>query len=144
MDELKHHNVLATAAYLDAVKYQPSPRRTQIETSRVERNFYRQIFSVYRNPIEQTAAMAPFLQIGRIDVSAAIEAEFQRLGQYGLYHVILRCTDVSALADSSLLRASLNTLPCTTSSASGSRRAMRGPEPAPATPGREGCSRIAA
>jgi len=85
MDELKHHNVLATAAYLDAVKYQPSPRRTQIETSRVERNFYRQIFSVYRNPIEQTAAMAPFLQIGRIDVSAAIEAEFQRLVQYGLY-----------------------------------------------------------
>jgi hypothetical protein len=37
---------------------------------------YRQIFPVHTQPIEQTVAMAPFLQMGRIDVSTAIEEEF--------------------------------------------------------------------
>ena len=80
MYELEDHNVLRSAAYLDTVKYQPSPQRTKIGTSRVGRNFlrnaYRQIFPMHTNPIEQTVAMAPFLQMGRIDVSAAIEEEF--------------------------------------------------------------------
>ena len=80
MYELEDHNVLRSAAYLDTVQYQPSPQRTKIGTSRVGRNFlrnaYRQIFPVHTNPIEQTVAMAPFLQMGRIDVSAAIEEEF--------------------------------------------------------------------
>jgi len=80
MYELEDHNVLRSAAYLDTVQYQPSPQRTKIGTSRVGRNFlrnaYRQIFPVHTNPIEQTVAMAPFLQMGRIDVSVAIEEEF--------------------------------------------------------------------
>ena len=80
MYELEDHNVLSSAAYLDTVKYQPSPQRTKIGTSRVGRNFlrnaYRQIFPVHTHPIEQTVAMAPFLQMGRIDVSVAIEEEF--------------------------------------------------------------------
>jgi len=80
MYDLEDHNVLRSAAYLDTVKYQPSPQRTKIGTSRVGRNFlrnaYRQIFPVHTNPIEQTVAMAPFLQMGRIDVPAAIEEEF--------------------------------------------------------------------
>ena len=72
--------MLRSAAYLDTVKYQPSPQRTKIGTSRVGRNFlrnaYRQIFPVHTNPIEQTVTTAPFLQMGRIDVSASIEEEF--------------------------------------------------------------------
>jgi hypothetical protein len=80
MYELEDHNVLRSAAYLDTVKYQPSPQRTKIGTSRVGRNFlrnaYRQIFPMHTNPIEQTVAIAPFLQMGRIDVSAVIEEEF--------------------------------------------------------------------
>src|SRR6516164_8544124 len=36
MYELEDHNVLRSAAYLDTVKYQPSPQRTKIGTSRVE------------------------------------------------------------------------------------------------------------
>jgi hypothetical protein len=80
MYELEDHNVLRSTAYLDTVKYQPSPQRVKIGTSRIGRNFlrnaYRQIFPVHTNPIEQTVEMAPFLQIGRIDVSAAIEEEF--------------------------------------------------------------------
>ena len=80
MYELEDHNVLRSAAYLDTVKYQPSPQRAKIGTSRIGRNFlrnaYRQIFPVHTNPIEQTVAMTPFLQMGRIDVSAAIEEEF--------------------------------------------------------------------
>ena len=65
MYELEDHNVLRSTAYLDVVKYQPSPQRTRIGTSRVGRNFlrnlYRQIFPVHTDPIEQTVEMAPFL-----------------------------------------------------------------------------------
>jgi len=48
----------------------------ELEDHNVLRNAYRQIFPIHTNPIEQTVAMAPFLQMGRIDVSAAIEEEF--------------------------------------------------------------------
>ncbi|MGH7062162.1 MAG: hypothetical protein ACREFH_17365 [Stellaceae bacterium] len=78
--ELEDHNVLRSAAYLDTVKYRPSAQRQEAGTSRVGRNFlrnaYRQIFPVHTHPIEQTAAMAPVLQMGRIDVSSAVEEEF--------------------------------------------------------------------
>src|ERR1700730_8492230 len=47
MYELEDHNVLRSAAYLDTVKYQPSPQRAKAGTSRIGRNFlrnpYRQI-----------------------------------------------------------------------------------------------------
>jgi len=80
MYELEDHNVLKSAAYLDTVKYRPSPERSRTGTSRIGRNFlrnaYRQIFPVHTDPVEQNVAMAPFLQMGRIDVSAAIEEEF--------------------------------------------------------------------
>src|SRR5918911_254374 len=80
MYELEDHNVLRSTAYLDTVKYQPSPQRAKTGTSRIGRNFlrnaYRQIFPVHTNPIEQTVEMAPFLQMGRIDVPVAIEEEF--------------------------------------------------------------------
>jgi hypothetical protein len=78
--ELEDHNVLKTAAYLDAVKYQPSPERARTGTSRVGRNFlrnlYRQIFPVHTDPVEQTRGIAPVLQMGRIDVPAAVDEEF--------------------------------------------------------------------
>jgi hypothetical protein len=78
--ELEDHNVLRSAAYLDAVKYQPSSQRSKIGTSRVGRNFlrnaYRQIFPVHTDPIEQTMEMSPVLQMGRIDIPAAVEEEF--------------------------------------------------------------------
>jgi len=80
MYELEDHNVLRSAAYLDTVKYQQSPQRAKLGTSKVGPNFlrnaYRQIFPVHTHPIEQTVGMAPFLQMGRIDVSAAIEEKF--------------------------------------------------------------------
>jgi hypothetical protein len=80
MYELEDHNVLRSTAYRDTVKYQPSPQRTRVGTSRIGRNFlrnlYRQIFPVHTDPIEQNVEMAPFLQMGRIDVSAAVEEEF--------------------------------------------------------------------
>jgi hypothetical protein len=78
--ELEDHNVLRSAAYLDAVKYQPGPIRAQTGTSRVGRNFlrnaYRQIYPVHTSPIEQTGGMAPVLQMGRIDVPILVEEEF--------------------------------------------------------------------
>jgi hypothetical protein len=78
--ELEDHNVLRSAAYLDAVKYQPSPRRSAAGTSRIGRNFlrnaYRQIFPLHSHPAAQTMGMAPVLQMGRIDVPAAVEEEF--------------------------------------------------------------------
>lgn len=78
--ELEDVNVLLTAAYLDTVKYRPSAAREKTGTSRIGRNFlrnaYRQIFPVHTDPATQTAPPAPVLQMGRIDVSAAVEEEF--------------------------------------------------------------------
>ncbi len=78
--ELEDHNVLCSSAYLNSQKYQPSAARQKSGTSRIGRNFlrnaYRQIFPVHTNPIEQTVEMAPVLQMGRIDVSSAVEEEF--------------------------------------------------------------------
>ena len=78
--ELEDHNVLCSSGYLDSLKYQPSAARQKTGTSRIGRNFlrnaYRQIFPVHTHPIEQTAGMAPVLQMGRIDVSNVIEEEF--------------------------------------------------------------------
>jgi hypothetical protein len=78
--ELEDHNVLRSSAYLDSLKYQPSAVRQKTGTSRIGRNFlrnvYRQIFPVHTHPIVQTAGMAPVLQMGRIDVSSAVEEEF--------------------------------------------------------------------
>ena len=78
--ELEDHNVLRSAAYLDAVKYRPSARRSAAGTSRIGRNFlrnlYRQIYPVHTHPAGQTMGMPPVLQMGRIDVPAAVEEEF--------------------------------------------------------------------
>jgi hypothetical protein len=78
--ELEDQNVLRSAAYLDAVKYQPSEQRSKTGTSRIGRNFlrnaYRQIFPMHTDPIEQTMGMSPVLQMGRIDILAAVEEEF--------------------------------------------------------------------
>lgn len=89
MYELEDHNVLRSTAYLDTVKYRPSPQRTKVGTSRIGRNFlrnlYRQIFPVHTDPIEQTVEMAPFLQMGRIDVSNRHRGRIQRLVQHRLH-----------------------------------------------------------
>jgi hypothetical protein len=78
--ELEDHNVLRSAAYLDHVKYQPAPARLRSGTSRIGRNFlrnaYRQIFPLHTDPALQTRGMAPVLQMGRIDVPAAVDEEF--------------------------------------------------------------------
>src|SRR5258708_18151939 len=44
MYELEHHNVLRSAAYLDTVKYQPSPQRAKTGTSLFRRNFLRNAY----------------------------------------------------------------------------------------------------
>jgi hypothetical protein len=78
--ELEDHAVLRSAAYLDAVRYQPSPQRQRVGAGHIGRNFlrngYRQIFPVHTHPAEQTRGPAPVLQMGRIDVPAAVEEEF--------------------------------------------------------------------
>ena len=78
--ELEDNNVLRSAAYLDAVKYRQSSGRERAGPSRTGRNFlrnaYRQIFPVHTNPVEQTREPAPFLQMGRIDIPAMVEEEF--------------------------------------------------------------------
>src|ERR1700745_2472026 len=43
MYELEDHNVLRSTAYLDTVKYQPSPQRTKVGTSRIGPNFPRNL-----------------------------------------------------------------------------------------------------
>ena len=58
MYELEDHNVLRSAAFLDAVRYQPSPERTRFSGGYVGRNYllngYRQIFPARTNPIDNT------------------------------------------------------------------------------------------
>src|ERR1700738_1127468 len=76
--ELEDHNVLRSAAYLDTVKYQPSPQRAKTGTSRIGRNFlrnaYRQIFPVHTQPIEQTVAIARVLPIEAVRTPASVAA----------------------------------------------------------------------
>ena len=80
LHELEDHNVLRSTAYLDAVKYRPSAARERAGTSRIAtdflRNAYRQILPVHTSPVEGTREPAPFLQMGRIDIPAMVEEEF--------------------------------------------------------------------
>jgi hypothetical protein len=80
MYELEDHNVLRSAAFLDTVRYQPSPWRVRTSPSSIGRNFllngYRQIFPARTNPADDPAEPPRFLQMGRMDIVAAMEEEF--------------------------------------------------------------------
>jgi hypothetical protein len=80
MYELEDHNVLRSAAFLDTVRYQPSTERTRAAGGFIGRNYlingYRQIFPSRTNPADDTMGPAQFLQMGRIDIAAAMEEEF--------------------------------------------------------------------
>ena len=80
MYELEDHNVLRTSAFLDAVRYKPSPWRAKASGGHVGRNYilnaYRQIFPARTNPVELTMAMPRYLQMGRMDIPAHMEEEF--------------------------------------------------------------------
>ncbi len=80
MYELETVDVLKTAAFLDGVRFRPSARRVAASGGTIGRNYlingYRQIFPRKTHPIEQTQGPAPFLQMGRIDIPAAMEEEF--------------------------------------------------------------------
>jgi hypothetical protein len=78
--ELEAADVLRSPAFLEGVRFRPSARRAQASGGTIGRNYllngYRQIFPVHTNPIEQTRGPAPFLQMGRIDIPAMVEEEF--------------------------------------------------------------------
>jgi hypothetical protein len=78
--ELEAPDVLRSPAFLDGVRFRPSTRRVSSSGGTIGRNYllngYRQIFPVHGNPIEQTREPAPFLQMGRIDIPAMVEEEF--------------------------------------------------------------------
>jgi hypothetical protein len=76
------HNVLRSAAYLDTVSISRRPERAKREPS--AGTFAERIGRSFRcTPTDRAdRGDGPFLQIGRIDVSAAIE-EIQRLVQHG-------------------------------------------------------------
>ncbi len=80
MYELEDHNVLRTAAFLDAVRYNPSPWRAKVSGGHIGRNYilnaYRQIYPARTNPVELTKEMPRYLQMGRMDVPAHMEEEF--------------------------------------------------------------------
>ena len=80
MYELEDVGVLRTAAFLDDLRFKPSPRRTRASGGHVGRNYilngYRQIFPARTDPIELTMGPSPFLQMGRIDIPAHMEEEF--------------------------------------------------------------------
>jgi hypothetical protein len=80
MYELEDQNVLRTAAFLDAVRYSPSPWRARASGGHVGRNYllngYRQIFPARTSPVELTMEAPAYLQMGRMDVPAHVEEEF--------------------------------------------------------------------
>ncbi|MGH7932494.1 MAG: hypothetical protein ACREQN_04930 [Candidatus Binataceae bacterium] len=80
MYELENSDVLRTAAFLDEVRYRPSPWRTKASGGHVGRNYllnaYRQIFPARTNPIELTMGPSKYLQMGRMDIPAHMEEEF--------------------------------------------------------------------
>ena len=80
MYELEDHNVLRSAAFLDAVRYTPTARRSTTSPSSTGRNFllngYRQIFPARTDPADNPTEMPRYLQMGRIDIMASMEEEF--------------------------------------------------------------------
>jgi hypothetical protein len=80
MYELEDHNVLRSAAFIDTVRYQPSTRRRATSPSTTGRNFllngYRQIFPAKTNPVDHPVELPRYLQMGRIDVMASMDEEF--------------------------------------------------------------------
>jgi len=80
MYELEDHNVLRSAAFIDTVRYQPAERRLATSPSATGRNFllngYRQIFPTKTHPADNPADLPRYLQMGRIDVMASMEEEF--------------------------------------------------------------------
>lgn len=80
MYELEDVHVTRTSAFLDDLRYRPSPRRHKASGGHVGLNYlliaYRQILPARSEPIELTMAASPYLHLGRIDVPAAIEEEF--------------------------------------------------------------------
>ena len=78
--ELESPEVLRTRAFLDEVRFRPSTGRAAASGGAIGRNYllngYRQIFPLKTDPIEQTRGPAPFLQMGRIDIPAMVEEEF--------------------------------------------------------------------
>jgi hypothetical protein len=80
MYELEDHNVLRSAAFIDTVRYQPSARRLVTSPSATGRNFllngYRQIFPARSHPADNPTELPRYLQMGRIDVMASMEEEF--------------------------------------------------------------------
>jgi hypothetical protein len=80
MYELEEASVLRTAAFLDEVRFRPSARRQQTSGGHVGRNYllngYRQIFPPRTNPVELTMGPSPYLQMGRMDIPAHMEEEW--------------------------------------------------------------------
>jgi hypothetical protein len=80
MYELEDVSVLRTAAFLDEVRFRPSARRQQSSGGHVGRNYllngYRQIFPARTNPVELTMGPSPYLQMGRMDIPAHMEEEW--------------------------------------------------------------------
>lgn len=78
--ELETADVLRTAAFLDEVRFRPSAKRVAASGGTIGRNYiingYRQFFPSRTHPIEMTQGPAPFLQMGRIDIPAVVEDEF--------------------------------------------------------------------
>jgi hypothetical protein len=80
MYELEEPGVLRTTAFLDEVRYKPSPWRQKASGGHVGRNYilnaYRQIFPARTHPVENTMEAPPWLQMGRMDIPAYVEEEF--------------------------------------------------------------------
>jgi antibiotic biosynthesis monooxygenase (ABM) superfamily enzyme len=78
--ELDAPEVLRSAAFLDEVRFRASPGRARHAGGSIGRNYlsngYRQIFPMHWDPIAATREPAPFLQMGRIDIPAMVEEEF--------------------------------------------------------------------
>jgi hypothetical protein len=78
--ELEAAEVLRTSAFLDEVRFRPSPQRVAASGGTIGRNYlingYRQIFPMHTHQIEVTQGPAPFLQWGRIDIPSVVEDEF--------------------------------------------------------------------
>ena len=80
MYELEDINVTRTSAFLDELRYRPSPRRHKTSGGHVGRNYlvngYRQIFPARSEPIESTMTASPYLYLGRMDIPELMEEEF--------------------------------------------------------------------
>ena len=144
--ELEDHHVMQSAAFLDEVRYQPSPQRQRVSGGTIGHNYilngYRQIFPTRTNPVGSDDGPVAGVADGPDRRARPLRRGVQRLVQYRVYPAVsASARRARARAASPRSRGSRNTLPSTSSLTPACPIRRNGTARAPRTPGATGSGR---